>query len=189
MTDSTRRGRLQLLAVAAIFIGPLIAAFLLYYGGIWKPAAQAVNGVLIDPPVPLTTLSGPSNEATRLFRDVWSLLVVAPGNCSPACRDALYETRQLRRALGKDSQRVQRVWLVDGGTPDLEFLRAEHPQLLIIDGRKEGAGLLAAIDTRAEVGIFLIDPHGNLIMRFPPELGMRGMHTDIKRLLKVSRIG
>ncbi|MGI9329399.1 MAG: hypothetical protein ACR2QB_01675 [Gammaproteobacteria bacterium] len=189
MNDAQRKGRLQLIAVAAIFFGPVIAAFGLYYGGIWKPEGQAVNGQLIEPSVALTAFDLTAENGVRL-EEIWSLVIIAPGDCPDLCQQVLYETRQLRRALGKNSDRVQRVWLYADGQPDAEFMATQHPGLKTINGNQgPGLGLLQTIDSRESVGLFLVDPKGNLMMQFPAGLSMRGIHTDLKRLLKVSRIG
>jgi hypothetical protein len=189
MIDARKRGRLQLIALAVVFLGPLALAFWLYYGQNWSPPGQAVNGELISPPLELPNNPLRKDGGARL-RDVWSLVIVAPGDCGDACLQALYETRQLRLALGRDRNRLQRVWIVESGEPDYDFVMAEHPNLLIVaTSNSVGADLLSRIDRRSEVDIFLVDPLGNLIMRFPADLGMRAMHTDIMRLLKISQIG
>jgi cytochrome oxidase Cu insertion factor (SCO1/SenC/PrrC family) len=187
--DEQTKGRLQLLAVALVFLGPVVLAFWFYYGGDWRPTGQAVNGELILPPLQLPDNPLRTDSDARL-RHVWSLVVVAPADCGDACEKVLYETRQLRRALGRDRDRVQRVWIVENGEADLHFVMAEHSDLLIVDALASvGADIVSRIDRRSEVDIFVVDPQGNLMMRFPPDLGMRGMHTDIKHLLKVSKIG
>ncbi|HHQ14963.1 MAG TPA: cytochrome oxidase assembly protein [Chromatiales bacterium] len=186
-----RRGRLMLVGVAVVFIGPLIAAFLLYFGGNWSPQGSAEHGALILPPrlMPDSPLSGGREPAIRL-RDKWTLLIVEPAACDESCRTVLYETRQLRRALGKDMDRVQRVWVLTDGHADAGFVSAEHPDLVVVDSDDPAEqALLEIIGPHTAGEAFLIDPHGNLMMRFPPGLSMRAIHTDLKRLLKVSQIG
>lgn len=187
--DKQSKGRLQLIGIAMLFLGPVALAFWLYYGSDWRPAEQVVHGELISPPLELPDNPLRSDGEARL-RDVWSLIVVAPGDCGDACQKALYETRQLRRALGRDSDRVQRVWIVEDGEPDLDFVMVEHPNLLIVERNSSvGADILSRFDARSQVSIFVVDPLGNLMMRFPADLGMRDMHTDMKKLLRVSQIG
>ncbi len=184
------RGRLMLVGVAIVFLGPLIAAFVLYFGGGWSPQGSAEHGALILPPrlMPDDPLNS-RQPATRL-RDKWTLLIVEPAACDESCRKALYETRQLRRALGKDMDRVQRVWVLTHGHADTGFVNTEHPDLVVVDSDDSaGSSLLDVIGPHTAGEVFLIDPHGNLMMRFPPGLGMRAIHTDLKRLLKVSQIG
>lgn len=187
--EAVNKGRLQLIGLAVLFIGPVALAFWLYYGSDWRPEGQAVHGKLISPPLEL-----PNNPLLQAgeprLRDVWSLIVVAPADCGEPCRKALYETRQFRRALGRDRDRVQRVWIAEHGVPDADFLAAEHPDLLVVDSKASvGTDLVSRIDPNSEVDIYVVDPFGNLMMRFPADLGMRGMHTDMKKLLKLSKIG
>lgn len=183
------RGRWMLILLALLFIGPLLLAFALYYGDIWRPAGMAVHGTLIEPPRPLPELSLTPGGDTRL-QGRWTLLLVAPGDCPQTCRTALYETRQMRRALGKELDRVQRLWISEGQPPAAAFLAEEHPDLAVMPPDQPGHDeLLSLIGPTAPGEVLVVDPHGNLMMRFAPDTTMRAMHTDMKRLLKVSRIG
>ncbi len=185
-----RRGRLQLILLAAVFLGPVALAFALYYGNLWKPGDRIEHGTLVLPVLPLPEALASGQAGAPAFLGHWTLLLVAPGDCAAACRDALYASRQTRRALGRDMERVQRLWLVSDGSAEAGWLQHEHPDLSVLDTRTPAGRALAATIGAVRPGeLLLIDPHGNLMMRFPPGLGMRGMHSDLKRLLKVSRIG
>jgi hypothetical protein len=184
------RGRRTLILLAFVFFGPLAAAFALYYGGIWKPTGMAVNGQLIEPPRPLPTDSLISGAQEPRFRDVWSLVIVAPGECEEACKKALVESRQVRRALGKERDRVQRIWLVSEGAADARFVTEQHPYLATVPaGEPRLPTVLEIIGEVAPGEVLVVDPLGNLMMRFPPGTTMRAMDTDLKKLLKISRIG
>ena len=184
------RGRRILVLMAFVFLGPLAVAFALYYGDIWKPTGMAVNGLLIEPPRPLPTDSLITGADEPRFRDLWTLVMVEPGDCDEVCRKALVESRQVRRALGKERDRVQRVWLVSEGTADARFLAEEHPYLATVPANEPRlAPVLAIIGEVAPGEVLVVDPLGNLMMRFPPGTTMRAMDTDLKKLLKISRIG
>jgi len=184
------RGRRTLVLLALVFFGPLMAAFALYYGNVWKPTGMAVNGQLIEPPRPLPTDSLISGAPGPRFQDLWTLLIVAPGNCSDACNRALIESRQVRRALGKERDRVQRVWLVSEGNPDRDFVNEQHPLLGIVPASEPQLPTVLEIIGETVPGeVLVVDPLGNLMMRFPPDTTMRAMDTDLKKLLKISRIG
>lgn len=193
MTDSINRGRRQLLLLAAVFLGPLFAAFLFYYGEFgWQPAGSTENGQLIVPPpvLPDVPLRPNSGEESPRLRGKWSLIMLGDGHCDEVCQTVLHETRQVRLALNKDRDRVQRVFYTTDGILDREFIETEHPGLVVIDENAPIASvLLEAIDAREPGDVFLVDPIGNLIMRFPRETGMGGIHSDLKQLLKLSRIG
>jgi hypothetical protein len=184
------RGRRTLILLAFVFFGPLAAAFALYYGNIWKPTGMAVNGLLIQPPRPLPTDSLISGAEAPRFMDLWTLVIVAPGDCDDTCQKALVESRQVRRALGKERDRVQRVWLVSQGVANADFVAEQHPNLATVPASEPRlAPVLAIIGEVAAGEVLVVDPLGNLMMRFPPGTTMRAMDTDLKKLLKTSRIG
>ena len=193
MTTPQSKGRQQLVLLAAVFLGPLLIAFVLYYGEIgWQPDNTTENGELIVPPPLLPDWQidpDPTAESPR-FRGKWSLIMVGSGDCDPTCEKRLYETRQVRKALNRDRDRVQRVFQVTDGQLDAEFIRLEHPGLIILEPDSPLSNeLTEAIGDYSAGDVFLADPIGNLIMRFPRDIGMNGMHTDLKQLLKFSRIG
>jgi hypothetical protein len=138
--EAVRRGRRQLLALAALFFVPLAIAFWMYYGPTdWRPSGDASKGDLIEPARPLaeialTTMDGEAT-APSLLRGKWTMLYVGDGLCDDRCRKALYLTRQSRIALNKDMDRVQRVFLVTGRCCDRGFLATEHPDLVVASWR------------------------------------------------------
>lgn len=191
MTESKRRSaRLHLALIAAVFFGPLVIAAWLYYGGFFAESLGRSNhGALLEPilnlgeELPESSLHG-HNEGG------WVLLYANAGACSDACRDALYTIRQTRKMLGKERDRVQRVFLHGSTPPDTVFLAAEHPGLITI----EDAGLDGLLENKrpAELpagGYYLIDPLGNLVLYFRPNIEPADMVDDIKHLLRLSRIG
>ena len=189
MVEKRTHGRLMLIMVGLVFLGPVLLAFWLYYGSDWRPDEQTIHGHLLSPAIELPDNPLRTDSDVRL-RNLWSLIVIAPADCGDACMQALYETRQVRQALGRDGDRVQRIWIVEGGEPDLHFALAEHPDLVIVDASASvGTDILRRIDARSEVDVFVVDPMGNLMMQFPTDVGMRGMHSDMKRLLKFSGTG
>jgi hypothetical protein len=193
MTDPTGKGRRQLILLASVFLGPLLIAFVFYYGGIgWRPINSTENGQLITPPrlLPDIALLPNANTESPGFRGKWSLIIFGDGACDANCQTRLYETRQVRKALSRDRDRVQRVFCVTGGMLDAEFVRNEHPGLVVIKtDAPVASALLEAAHDREPGDVFLVDPIGNLIMRFPRDTDMKGIHTDLKHLLKLSRIG
>ncbi len=185
-----RSGRLQFLLIAAVFIGPLLVAGWLYFqGGDMRPAGRTNHGVLLEPIVNLNDAL-PDSPIHAHNEQIWLFLYSQQGPCVETCRAALYTTRQSRLMLGREMDRLQRVFLHGDSAPDTVFLEAEHDDLVAIADRdlgtllnnKRPAGLPAD-------GYYLIDPLGNLVMYFRPDLDPADMVDDIKRLLKLSRIG
>jgi hypothetical protein len=117
---------------------------------------------------------------------------VQQGACAERCRTSLYETRQVRLALDRDMDRVQRVFIADGDCCDFQFLREQHPDLIAVRMNPAAAPLLALLPQRDPAiaeRIYLIDPLGNLMMSYAPDAKPKGMLEDMKRLLRLSHIG
>ena len=199
-----RRQRRLLIGLALMFFGPLGISFYLYYGhGGWHPGGRVNAGDLIEPPRPLPPLSLPlqrSGETDADFlRRKWPFLYVQQGRCAERCRTSLYETRQVRLALDRDMERVQRVFIADVDCCDFQFLHEQHPDLIAVRMSPAAAPLLALLPRRGaddESGggptaqrIYLIDPLGNLMMSYAPDAKPKGMLEDMKRLLRLSQIG
>src|SRR5262245_3294642 len=114
MNEARRRGRQVLLIIAAVFLLPVIAAFVMYYGGVWRPSGSSSHGELIQPARPLEFAGlkhadgSPADPA--LFAGKWTLIYVGDGACDPDCRQALVFGRQSRLALNNEMTRVQRVF-------------------------------------------------------------------------------
>lgn len=187
-------GRRTLGLLVLLFFAPLLVSFWLYYGSAWRPSGRTNHGELIEPPrqlPPLASDAANAPTAVALFRDRWSLVYVGDGGCDAACRETLYVMRQTHAALGRLGPRVQQIFLANTGCCDRSFLAREHPALRVIDASGAGAAaLLAALGheqrTRA---IFIVDPLGNLVMRYDTQLGPRGLLQDLKKLLELSHIG
>jgi hypothetical protein len=188
--DPRLRGRLQLVLVAAAFLGPLLVAAWLYYRGTpLQPEGRTNHGTLLQP---VTGLHD-ALPATTLFDragKTWVLLYANDGPCEVACRDALYTLHQSRLMLGKNMQRLTRVFLHGNTPPDTVFLAQEHPGLVAF----EDGELYELLRDREPAdlpdgGYFLIDPLGNLVMYFRPDIDPSDMVDDIQHLLLLSQIG
>ncbi|MDH3716292.1 MAG: hypothetical protein OET44_20890 [Gammaproteobacteria bacterium] len=192
------RGRRMLIGVFAVFFVPLFGAWI-WFANVddWRPTGSNNNGELIVPARPLTeprmvTLQGEQLGGESMERS-WTMVLVAGGVCNARCERNLYHTRQVRIALGKDMQRVKRLLLVArndvfAGRP---AIASEHPDLTIAvaDGLVAEIAAATAAMPQQNDAIYLVDPLLNLMMRFSPNLDPRLIIKDLKRLLKVSRIG
>ena len=202
LDPATRRAaRLKLIAIFALFAIPLILAtvYLQIVRSTHIPLGATARGQLIEPAVPLTEFG--LHQQDRAFtldtvRGMWTLLYMPAVECLDACRLKLYEMRQVRLALNHRMDRVQRAVLVDSADVLDEALLAEHQGLMVATGTADEVASLSSQVRAAESGmdpladaIYLIDPFGNLMLRFPPDLPPNSMLKDLKHLLKVSRIG
>jgi hypothetical protein len=190
----------MLLGLFALFAAPLAAAFWLYYGTDWRPTRTTNNGTLIAPPRELPALSFAQPQTRpaveKLLTGKWSMVVIANGRCDEACRNSLVYARQTHIGLGRLGARVQRVLLVPADCCDREYLDREHTGLLIADLGGDATlsagrdALLAAFPAeRQGQQIFIVDPLGNLMMRYDTQDDPKGLREDLKKLLDLSHIG
>lgn len=188
----TRRGRIKMILVLLICASPVIASYLSYY--VFRPAVRSNYGELIEPmrpipkgaALPLTTLQGLPVDPASLH-DQWLLVVVADGACDAVCEQLLYAQRQLRESMGKEKERMDRVWLVTGNAPRADLLPAlAQATVLRTDATAVGQWLQPAAGESLGAHLYLIDPMGNWMMRFPPRFEPAKVKRDLDRLLRAS---
>jgi hypothetical protein len=187
-----RRAKLTLLALMLLFFGPMAVSMVMYFtSGGWRPAGSTAHGILLQLPLTLDeTPWVPGDGEPAVMRGKWQLIHLVDGDCDETCQADLVETRQVRRALGREMGRVQRVLWVGGSPPAPELLQAEHPGLrLLTPLPDEAARIRAALGPVDSGHVLLVDPLGNLIMHFPQGTTMKDMHDDVKLLLRASQIG
>lgn len=189
-----RRYRMLYLLLA-VCVAPVIASYTAYY--LLPPAGRTNYGALVEPQRPLPALSlrrldGTAVEAASL-RGSWLMVQVDGGECDAACAKKLWQMRQVRLTTGKDADRVGRVWLIVDEAPLATSVIREYDGT---DFLRASAGEVAAfLPLPAEPGarladhIWLIDPLGNLMMRWPKDADPNRMKKDLIRLLKASGIG
>ena len=195
-TDENRRkGRWALIGLFALFFGPLLFAMAWYAFAPGYTPPSTPHGTLIEPPQPLEPFRLESGGGKTLtlegLRGQWHLVVFVPERCNEACRQRLYETRQVRDALGEDRSRVRRLVVAGAGrsTRGLEDVLEEHPRLVVMQGDGRGEFGRQFPVERTSGTVFLVDPNGNLMMRFAPGVPAGDMLDDLEKLLKLSRIG
>jgi hypothetical protein len=188
--EQVRARNLRTVAIlAALFLIPLVAAFLMYYGTSWRPGGHTNHGELIEPARALPRDSAAYSADT--FTHAWSLVYIGDGGCDENCRNALYVMRQTHLALNNDMQRVKRVFLVSANCCAQEFLAREHAGLIVINATGAAARPLLQEFPQQERAhtLFIVDPLGNLMMRFDIRTNPRGLREDLAALLKLSHIG
>jgi len=193
--NDLRSRNLRTLAIlAGLFVLPLLASFWAYYATDWRPAGRVNHGELISPARPLPRVDLPRVQGDRptgdLFKRKWTLVYLGGGSCDAACRRALYFMRQTRLGLNNEMTRVERVFLATGTCCDREFLGADTG-LNVLDASGPAASALLAEfpSTDRENSLFIVDPLGNLMMRYDDRLNPKGLLEDLKKLLGLSHIG
>jgi len=184
------RGRRIALVILVLCAAPFVAAWFAYF--VWQPGSRANYGELIDArPLADPQLSDLDGKPFRLsqLHGKWVLLQIDSGSCRAPCRRNLLTMRQVRLAQGKDMDRIERLWLLaDPSAPDAALLREFEGTRV---ARAAGSAILAGFPPAlaASGHIYLIDPHGNLMLRFPGDPDPARMVKDLARLLRASRIG
>lgn len=192
-SPNTAAGRWKMLAVLLVCAAPVIASYFTYY--VIRPEGRRNFGELIDPQRPLPTLAtqaldGQAGELTAL-KGQWLLLSVAGGACDAHCEKNLYFQRQLREALGKEKDRVDRVWLINDEAAIPEALRPAlaSSTVLRVSPAALAQWLEPAAGQRLQDHLYLVDPLGNWMMRFPADLDAADAakaKRDLERLLRAS---
>jgi len=181
-TGRSSLARVNLIAIAAIAALPLVGSYLLYF--MWTPTAFINYGELIGP-TPLVELQ--AGTAPEL-KGKWVFLMVDSGRCDDYCQRKLYAMRQVRLTQGKDMDRIERAWLLDDGRAPAASTLQEYKgtRVLLMD-----PALVAKLPAISSVRdhIYLVDPLGNVMMRYPRDADPNRMKKDLARLLRASRIG
>ena len=189
--DAIGAGRLKMLLILAACAAPVIASYVSFY--FFKPAGRINHGALIEPVQPLSdaALAHLDGRPFRFseFRGKWLLLTLDGGACAGNCPDKLLKMRQLRTMQGKERDRIERAWLITDDVPLATLLIREYDGTRML--RAKGAPLLAEFPATGDRSdhIYLIDPLGNLVLRYPKDSDPMKMNKDLQRLLKYSRIG
>lgn len=196
------RSRATLLLLFGLFALPVVLSYLAFFVfEDWRPSGTVNHGELIQPPqalrfAPLATVAGDS-LGEEFLQGKWTYVMWAGPECGKVCHEQLYLMRQVRLAQGKNIDRIQRLLLVQDMAPRLrEELQAHYPGLVIGQGGgAELRGLLGQFRTEEggdplrENRMYLVDPMGNLMMRYAPGDEPKGIVRDLERLLKISYVG
>ena len=196
----TMRGRLFMMGVLIICAAPVVLSDLTYY--IIRPTSFKSYGELIQPTLPIPSiqervLMHPASEsASELInlsqlKGQWLLVSVGDSGCNSVCQHNLYFQRQIHTALGKERDRVDRVWLVTGeGAIAPEVLKGLGDAWVIRVSKSDLSKWLApGANQLLEDHLYLVDPMGEWMMRFPPYLGIDTapkLRRDLERLLRAS---
>lgn len=185
--EARRRGLGTVAWIFLVCLVPFLASYLVYY--LWTPQSRMNYGTLIDPrPMPETPLAR-LDGSPLLFSDLkgrWVMLHIDSSTCAETCRRKLYQMRQVRLTQGKNMDRIERVWLVPDHGPLDPALQRDYEGTHIARAAAEVVSGLPAERDPAD-HVYLIDPLGNLMLRFPKDADPSRMKKDLERVLKLSR--
>lgn len=186
-------GRWRMLLILLVCASPVIASYLTYY--VIRPEGRRSYGELIDPQRPLPAVDGRSLQGQVQplpgLKGQWLLLAVAGGACDASCQNLLYLQRQLRESIGREKDRLDRVWLISDEAPVDPVLQTAMQGATVLRVAPEAlsAWLLPAAGRQLPDHLYLVDPMGHWMMRFPPELSVESagkVKRDLERLLRAS---
>lgn len=182
------RSRAPLWLLIALCIAPIAASYVAFYW--WQPSDQVNYGELLEPRAVATErwagLDG-APISLQALKGSWVLTVIDSGRCEAWCREKLTYIRQVRLAQGKDTNRIERLWVItDEARPEAELLAA-HEGLRIIRARADELARFFPAQRAPADHIYVIDPLGNIMMRYPRDADPRRMLKDMTRLLRHSR--
>lgn len=189
-----RKGRMVFLLLAVFFTVPLLVVVAMYKFD-WRPTGKS-HGQLIHPPVSIAHATHWVNDSQQVmpafWQDKWNMVFITR-ECDAACMQRLYDLRQIYVSLYKDMIRVQRVLITQQA--DTREIRARYPDLLVINGQSAQISELGALlsgggqNTLEAQRVYFIDPLGNVMMQYGPEMEAKWIRKDLIKLLKASWAG
>ena len=189
----TASGRLRMLLVLLVCAAPVIASYLTFY--VLRPQSLRSFGELILPVVAIPDLQAKDipgqTVALRSLKNQWLLVSVAGGACPADCQQNLFLQRQTRAALGRERDRTDWVWLVTDDQPiDAALLAGlQDAVVLRLPQNQAAQWLRPQAGSELQDHLYLVDPHGDWMMRFPAHLSpdqAPRLRKDWERLLRAS---
>lgn len=182
-TPDRRKGRWQLILILMMVIGPMALATFMYKLQFWVPDSRSYHGEMIGNGQTRADIGVQADE------DRWQLLVTAPTACAADCQQLVYLARQLQISLGRDASRASHA-LASAQPVSTQYeakLKAEYPQL-----QRYPLNLSTFTKDAAAPGdaqLWIVDPHGNLVLRYDAKVKGKDLLNDLRLLLKLSNIG
>ncbi len=188
VTEKAKSNRRKFLLLLVVMCTPVIISYALYFMD-YRPQSKNYGDLI---PIVKVSGKGTNIEDNTILRmkdlhGKWVLVTVDSGDCNEACKNKLYYMRQVRTVQGKEKHRIERLWLINNSVKPSAELMKEYERTHFVNADSE---ILDFIETKEEQTkhIYLIDPIGNLMMRFPENVDGTKMGHDIKRLLHVSQL-
>lgn len=193
IAERTKTGRWKMLLVLLLCASPVIASYVTYY--LIRPEGRRNFGELISPqrvvPNLNATLLGGASVNLQTLTGQWLLVSVSGGACDAVCQKHLYLQRQLRETLGKEKDRLDWIWFVSDAAPipDALMPALKGATVLRLPAEQITTWMQPATGQQLPDHLYLIDPMGNWMMRFPPGLDAataKQAKSDIDRVMRAS---
>ncbi|MDT8926983.1 MULTISPECIES: hypothetical protein [Pseudomonas] len=176
------RGRLQLILILLVVLGPMLLATFMYKLQFWVPEGRSYHGVMIGNGESLADIGVTAQD------ERWQLLVSTPQACADDCQKLVYLARQIQIGLGRDASRASHALAIAQPlSPDYQaLLGREYPQL-----QRYPLDIQRYLQKVEEAGpqLWIVDPHGNLVLRYDAKVNGKHVLDDLRHLLKLSNIG
>lgn len=180
--------------VVFAFVAPAVLAYFMYFFGDVRSFSN--HGEILNPVVDIATLKLTDDKNVLIPEDQlrykWRMISFVDASCDDACKQRLHDVRQIHKSLAKDQHRVIRMIVhLEPATDELNALiSSEYPNALIVFGdEKTISSALGDIARIRENETYIMDPIGNVMMRFTQDQPNRLFLKDLRKLLKVSQIG
>jgi len=192
--NSLTKNRLKLVFIAALFALPVMTAWLVFSNPQWLEGGETKNyGELISPAIPsqITDFIANTGEVNLdQLKGRWVLLHLdLDGHCNEACEKSVYMLRQLHTLLNKDSDRLERVYF-DKSTAGVNDFLSSDKKLTVLPWNDTGISKLTSdVQALSDGDMLLLDPFGNILMKYHQDADPYGIQKDLKLLFKASQIG
>ena len=193
MIDKQLKGRLALVGIALMFFVPIFVSWYLVFFSDYKEGIKTLNnGELISPIINLSNLDMKafSDDKVHSHDRTWILAFLINEKCDESCQEKLYQIRQIRLAIGKDKDKLERLVIANANL-DWGTYKKEYPGQKYIDSSMINfVGIVSAFKSNPELkadSIYLIDPYGNLMMQYKNGTEPTGIIKDIERLIRNAR--
>ena len=184
--------------VVIAFIAPVVLAYIMFF---FVDVKSFVNhGEILNPIVHIASFKLKDENNEIIPQDEltykWRLISFVGKDCDEQCETRLFETRQIHTLLAKDQHRLMRMFvhLEPAGDPLLKLIEQTHPNVIHVNGDADTIIDALGANVREGAGImnnetYIMDPMGNVMMRFTQDQPNKEFLYDLKKLLKASQIG
>ncbi|MCW5601020.1 hypothetical protein [Nitrosomonas sp.] len=186
--ETARKNRIKLILLMLLMLSPVIASYLFHALQI-RPEGTVNYGELLE----VKTLQGQAHDIEnnaifrpKQLRGKWSLITIDSGSCDEYCQKKLYLMRQIRLVQNTEKDRIERVWLIDDQSLPNQDIKEEYEGTILLSAKD--SDLLSEFPAQSSQRdhIYVVDPMGNLMMRYPRDPEPKKISDDLKLLLKLS---